>query len=75
MPCFILNFCQQDAFASQGGSARQPIAFRLHTDYLGMCVLGYLADQGLAISLGHPVLGLYFFLSVDASLKSGKPLS
>ena len=47
------------------GARRDPVSLRLHPDDLGMGVLGDLADQGVAVALGHPVRGLDLLLGVD----------
>ena len=67
---FVLNLGQQDGLALERGRARDPVAFGQLADDLGMRVLGNLADQGLAVSLGHPVLRLDPDAGVDARLES-----
>jgi hypothetical protein len=47
-----------------------PVALGQHADDLGMGVLADLADQGAAIGLGHPVVGLDPLLGVHAGLKT-----
>jgi len=70
MPTLVLHLGQQDRLASQRGRAGDPVAFRLHADHLGMSMLRYLADQVLAIGLGHPVLRLDLLLVLDALQKA-----
>ena len=55
---FVLDFGEEDGFALEGGGAGDPVAFREHADDLGVGVLGDLADEGFAVGVGHPVLGL-----------------
>jgi hypothetical protein len=69
---FVLHLGQQDGLAAQRRRAREPIAFRLHADDLGVRMLGNLAHQRLAVGPGHPVLRLDLLVRVDARLKSGE---
>ncbi len=66
---FILDFGQQDGLAFQGRRAGDPVPLRQLADDLRVGVLGNLAYQGLAVGVGHPVLGLDFHAGVDAGLE------
>ena len=70
MACFILDLRQQDRFAFQGRGARDPVTFRQLADDFRVRVLRNLADQGLAVGVRHPVLGLDLDAFVDARLES-----
>jgi len=65
----VLHLGHQDRFAAQAGCAGDPVALGLHADDLGVCVLGDLADQRLAVSLGHPVARLDPLVGVDQLLE------
>ena len=54
----VLDLRHQDRLAAQARRAADPVALGLHADDLGVRVLGDLADQGLAVGLGHLVAGL-----------------
>ncbi len=58
MTGLVLHLGHQDGLAPERRRAGQPVAFRLHTDDLGMRVLRDLTDQGLAVTVGHPVARL-----------------
>ena len=53
---FLLNFGQQSYFATKARCARDPVAFRQHSDHLGVSMLGDLADKRLSVSFRHPIL-------------------
>jgi hypothetical protein len=69
MARLVLHLGEQDGLALQGRGAGDPVALRLHADDLGMGMLGDLADQGLAISLRHPLLRLNLNVGIDAILE------
>mgnify|MGYP000001566699 CR=1 FL=1 len=70
MPAFILDFGQQNGFALEAGGATDPVAFRQHANDFRMCVLTDLAYQRLAVSIGHPVARLDFFVGIDLGIKT-----
>jgi hypothetical protein len=51
----VLHLGQQDGLPPKGRRAGDPPALGLHSDDLGMGVLGDLPDQGVAIPVRHPV--------------------
>jgi len=53
------------AWRAQAGGAGEPVALRPHADDLGMRMLRDLPDQGAAIGLRHPVIGLDLLLGRD----------
>src|SRR3712207_7856460 len=55
---FRSHLGEQDGLAPQAGGREQPVALGLHPDDLRVGVLGDLADEGLAVALGHPVARL-----------------
>ncbi|MNN70500.1 hypothetical protein D3C81_1863530 [compost metagenome] len=67
MAGFVLDLGQQHCLALQRGRAGDPVAFRQLADDFRVRVLRDLADQGLAVGLGHPVLGL----DLDAVIHAG----
>ncbi|MNT10747.1 hypothetical protein D3C72_1455920 [compost metagenome] len=69
MAGLILDLGQQDCLALQRRRAGDPVAFRQLAHDLGMGMLRDLADQGLAIGLRHPVLGLDLDPGIDARLE------
>jgi hypothetical protein len=69
MARLILHLGQQDRLALQRRRAGDPVALRQLAHDLGMGVLADLADQRLAVALGHPVLGLDLLARVDAVLE------
>src|SRR5262249_54539840 len=68
----VLHLGEQARLAPETGRAREPVAFRLHADDLGMGVLRDLADEGAPIPFGHPVVGLDLELGVNLGLEPGK---
>src|SRR4030088_2997893 len=50
--------------------ARNPVALREHSDDFGVSVLGNLADECLAIGVGHPILGLDLLVCIHLALKA-----
>jgi hypothetical protein len=54
----VLDLGDEDRLAPQRGCPGDPVALRLHPDDLGVRVLGDLADEGLAVFLGHRVARL-----------------
>jgi hypothetical protein len=70
VPGLVLHLGQQDRLALQRRGAGDPVALGQLADDLGMRVLADLADQRLAIALGHPVLRLDLFARIDAVLKA-----
>jgi hypothetical protein len=69
MPRLVLHLGEQDRLALQRRRPRDPVALGKLADDLGMRVLADLADQRLAIALGHPLLGLDLLAPVDALLE------
>ncbi|CPM42962.1 Uncharacterised protein [Bordetella pertussis] len=69
VPGLVLHLGQQDRLALERRRAGDPVALGQHADDLGMGVLGNLAHQGLAIGLGHPVLGFDAHPVVDTALE------
>ena len=65
----VLHLGEQDRLALQGRRAGDPVALGQLADDLGMRVLRDLPDQGLAIGLGHPLLGLDLDVGVDPVLE------
>lgn len=56
-PCFVLDLGLQLQPALETGGTSDPVAFGQHVDDFGVCVLGNLRDQCLALVIWHPVLG------------------
>ena len=65
----VLHLGEEDGLALQRGRAGDPVALGELADDLGMGVLADLADQRLAVALGHPLLGLDLLVAVDALLE------
>ncbi len=65
----VLHLGQEDHLAFQRGGAGDPVALGQLADDLGMGVLADLADQGLAVALGHPVAGFDLDVGIDAVLE------
>ena len=65
----VLHLGHQDRLAAQAGRPADPVALGLHADDLGVRVLGDLADQRLAVRLGHPVPRLDPLVAVDERLE------
>ncbi|MNV71670.1 hypothetical protein D3C71_1647050 [compost metagenome] len=65
----VLHLGQQDGLALERGRTGYPVAFRQHADDFRMRMLADLAQQRLAVVLGHPVLGLDEFSGVDARVE------
>jgi len=70
MAALVLDLGQQDGLALERGRAGDPVALGQHANDLGVGVLADLAHQGLAVVLGHPVLGLDEVAIIDAGLKA-----
>ncbi len=64
MAALILHLGEQDGLALKARRPADPVALGLHADDFGMRVLRDLADQGLAVRIGHPVLRLDLAVSV-----------
>jgi hypothetical protein len=73
--CLVLHLGQQDRLALEGGRAADPVALRLHPDDLGVRVLGDLADQRLAVAVGHPVARLDLLLGGDDGVEIGREVA
>lgn len=71
MAALVLHLGQQRGLAAQAGGAGQPAALRQLADDLAVGVLADLADQGAAVGVGHPVVGLDPVLRIDAGLELG----
>ena len=69
MARLVLHLGEQDRLALQRRRAGDPVALGQLADDLGMGVLADLADQRLAVALGHPLLGLDLLAAVDALLE------
>ena len=69
VPAFVLHLRHQHGLATQSRRAGDPVAFRQHADDLRMRVLGNLADERLAIGVGHPVLRLDAVVGIDLRLE------
>ena len=65
----VLNFCQQNGLALEAGCTRDPIALGLHADDFAVCMLTDLTDEGLAVSIRHPVFGFNFLVRSDVIFK------
>ncbi len=65
----VLHLREQDRLAAQGRRPGDPVALGLHPDDLGVCVLGDLPDQGLAVALGHPVARLDAVVARDGRVE------
>jgi hypothetical protein len=65
----VLHLRDQDRLPAEARRPGDPVAFGLHADDLGVGVLGDLADQGLAVGLGHPVAGLDPSVGLDQRLE------
>nr|GEU28106.1 putative aminotransferase [Tanacetum cinerariifolium] len=65
----VLDLGQQDSLALERGRARDPVAFGQLPDDFRVGVLRYLPDQGLAVGVGHPVLGLDADPRIDPRLE------
>ena len=70
MAALVLNLCDEHRFTTQGGRASNPVAFGQHSHDLGVGVLRDLPDQGLAIGIGHPVLGLDLLVRIHLGLEA-----
>ena len=55
VPGLVLDLGDEDRLAAQRRGAGDPVALGLHADDLGVRVLGDLADQRLAVLVGHRV--------------------
>jgi len=67
----ILNLGHEDGLAMQRWCPGDPVPFGLHTDHLGVCMLGDLTDQQFPVTLRHPVTGLDLLFGVNDRLKPG----
>src|SRR6185369_11914564 len=67
----VLDLGDQDGLALETRGARNPVAFGQHADDFAVGVLADLADQGLAVGLGHPVLRLDAAVGIDAGVEGG----
>ena len=67
----VLHLGHQDRLAAQAGRPGDPVALGLHADDLGVRVLGDLADQRLAVALGHPVARLDPLVGGDQRVEAG----
>ena len=67
----VLHLGKQDGLALEARCAGDPVALGQHADDLGVGMLADLADQGLAILLGHPVLGLDEAAGIDPGVELG----
>jgi hypothetical protein len=67
----VLHLGEQDRLAAQRRGTGDPVALGLHTDDLGVGVLGDLADQGLAVLLRHPVARLDPVVARDRLVELG----
>jgi hypothetical protein len=65
----VLHLGQQDRLAPKRRRARDPVAFRLHPDDLGVGVLGDLADQRPPVAVRHPVTWLDALLGRDDTVE------
>ncbi len=65
----VLHLGHEDRLAAEGGRAGDPVALGLHPDDLGVGVLGNLADERRAVTLGHPVARLDPLIGVDQPLE------
>src|SRR5215472_16565619 len=70
VPRLVLHLGEQDRLPLQCRCAGDPVSFRKLSDDLGMRVLSDLADQRLAVAIGHPILWLDLLSAIDALLKS-----
>ncbi|MNM42237.1 hypothetical protein D3C81_530690 [compost metagenome] len=66
---FVLDLGHQLQLALEAGGTGDPVAFGQHADDFRVGVLGDLPDQGLAVGLGHPVLGFDLDFGVDLFLE------
>lgn len=69
MTGFVLNLGHQLQFALEAWGTGNPVAFGQHADDFRVGVLGDLPDEGLAVGLGHPVLGFDLDFGVDLFLE------
>jgi hypothetical protein len=65
----VLDLRHQDRLAAQARRPGDPVPLGLHADDLGVRVLRDLADQRLAVALGHPVARLHALVAVDEGLE------
>ena len=55
VPGLVLHLRQQDGLALERGRPGDPVPLGLHSDDLGVSVLGDLTDQRTAVGVRHPV--------------------
>ena len=67
----VLHLGHEDRLAPQRRGPGDPVALGLHADDLGVGVLRDLADQRLAVAVGHPVARLDALVGVDQRLEFG----
>ncbi|MCY1183821.1 hypothetical protein D9M73_244710 [compost metagenome] len=65
----VLDLRHQLQLALEAGGTGNPVAFGQHADDFRVGVLGDLPDEGLAVGLGHPVLGFDLDFGVDLFLE------
>ena len=65
----VLDLREQHRLAPQARRPGDPVALRQHADDFRVGVLRDLPDQGLAVALRHPVLGLDPLVAVDPALE------
>ena len=58
MARLVLHLGHEDRLALEARRAGDPVGLGLHADDLGVRVLRDLADERLAVRVGHPVAGL-----------------
>ena len=66
----VLYLGQQDGLALEGGRTGNPVALGQHAHHLRVRMLADLAHQGLAVVLGHRVLGLDEFTRRNAGFET-----
>ncbi len=66
----VLDLGHEDRLALQRRCPGDPVALGLHADDLGVGVLGDLADQRLAVVVGHPVRRFDLLVGVDEGVES-----
>ena len=71
----VLHLGHEDGLAPQRRGPGDPVALGLHADDLGVRVLGDLADQRLAVGLGHLVAGLDPLVGGDERVEGGRTVA
>jgi hypothetical protein len=67
----VLHLRQEDRLALERWRPADPVALRLHADDLRVRVLRDLADQALAVVVGHPVARLDLLIGRDHGVEPG----